>query len=306
MIGTLASAVAGARVLGLVPKGINSAAGIAYSMCAGTRQVVADGALTKRMHPGFAARLGAMAAIMAARGIEGVIEPLCSRYGFYNLYHEGSYDLKTLVGEFGERFEVESISLKPYPCCRVNHAPVSVAKDLRQGYLVRKTESWFEEKIRAVRVHVTQYVADLLDRYPGADEGARIDAQFRILYRAAVMLVKGAVRIEDFSVDALRDPRVREVMNRVTVVSDRVTRNRQLVPVTVELALQDGSPLTQLRTSVPGAGEDPMTNEDFPAKVEDCVGHGVDGSGHVTAQDVFGRVNVLEGLNLPPELCRFT
>ncbi|MEX2534544.1 MAG: MmgE/PrpD family protein [Trueperaceae bacterium] len=306
VIGTFASAVAGARVLGLGPKGINRALGIAYSMCAGTRQVVADGALTKRMHPGFAAKSGAMAAIMAARGIDGVIDPLCSRYGFYSLYHEGSYDLQTLVGQLGKRFEAESISLKPYPCCRFNHAPISAAKDLRQGYLVGKTESWFGEDIKAVRVHVTQYVADLVDRYPGADEGARIDAQFSIPYCVAVMLVKGAVRIEDFSVDALKDPLVREVMSRVTVLSDRVTRTRQLVPVRVELELHEGSPLTQLRTSVPGSSEDPMTNEDFLTKVEDCISHGIDGSGRVAAMDVVDRVNELEGLNLRPELCRFT
>jgi 2-methylcitrate dehydratase PrpD len=258
------------------------------------------------MHPGFAAKSGAMAAIMAARGIDGVTDPLCSRYGFYNLYHEGAFDVQTLVGDLGERFESASISLKPYPCCRFNHAPIAAAKDLRRQYLDGKSESSLGEDLGAVRVHVTQYVADLVDRYPGVDEAARIDAQFSIPYCVAVMLLKGAVRIADFSVDAIRDERVRELMDRVTVVSDGVTRTRQLVPVMAELELRDGPVLSQLRTSVPGSIEDPLTEGDFQAKVEDCIEHGSTGTGRVKAQDVIDRVDALEGAHLPPYLCRFT
>ncbi len=66
-----AAAVAAARVLRLSQQETINAIGIAYSQAGGTHQVTRDGALTKRMQPGFGASAAVTAVAMARKGIRG-------------------------------------------------------------------------------------------------------------------------------------------------------------------------------------------------------------------------------------------
>jgi len=54
----MASAGSAAKIFGLNEEKTANALGIAYHQCAGNGQCVVDGALTKRMGPGFAAKGG--------------------------------------------------------------------------------------------------------------------------------------------------------------------------------------------------------------------------------------------------------
>src|SRR3546814_3702676 len=69
LFGHFAATAAAARVLRLSPEETVNAMGIAYSQAGGTHQVTRDGAMTKRMQPGFGARSALLSIAMSRAGI---------------------------------------------------------------------------------------------------------------------------------------------------------------------------------------------------------------------------------------------
>ena len=69
--GVFGAAITSAKLLGLTMEQTLAAVGIAGSMAAGSMEFLADGAWTKRIHPGLAAQNGIHAALLAAEGFTG-------------------------------------------------------------------------------------------------------------------------------------------------------------------------------------------------------------------------------------------
>jgi 2-methylcitrate dehydratase PrpD len=69
--GTFGAAAAAAVILGLDAETTASALGLAGTQSAGLWAFNADGAMSKRIHPGRSAQSGVVAALLAARGFEG-------------------------------------------------------------------------------------------------------------------------------------------------------------------------------------------------------------------------------------------
>jgi 2-methylcitrate dehydratase PrpD len=117
LYGYLGAASMAGMIMDLDERKMINALGIAYHQCAGNLQCIHDGALTKRIGPGLAAKGGITAALMAERGISGASNILEGKAGLFNLYHNGEYDSRILTSELGSRFEIENIGFKPYPSC---------------------------------------------------------------------------------------------------------------------------------------------------------------------------------------------
>src|SRR5579872_3476670 len=69
--GVFGAAITAAKLLGLTEEQTLAAVGIAGSMAAGNMEYLAEGAWTKRIHPGLAAQSGIQAAMLAAEGFTG-------------------------------------------------------------------------------------------------------------------------------------------------------------------------------------------------------------------------------------------
>ncbi|MCK4863716.1 MAG: MmgE/PrpD family protein, partial [Dehalococcoidales bacterium] len=137
LYGYLAAAGVAGRILGLDIDKLHNALGIAYHQCSGNGQCVTEGALTKRMGPGFAARGGIVAALMAEKGITGAKDCLEGEVGLYNLYHKGEYDPEPLTDGLGKRFQGINVAMKPYPCCKGTHNYVDAALALVNKYNIK-------------------------------------------------------------------------------------------------------------------------------------------------------------------------
>ncbi len=84
--GVFGAAITSAKLLGLTADETLAAVGIAGSMAAGSMEFLADGAWTKRIHPGLAAQNGIQAALLAAEGFTGPLGILEGRDGFLHGY----------------------------------------------------------------------------------------------------------------------------------------------------------------------------------------------------------------------------
>lgn len=117
VLGAFASAAVAGKILGLTGDQIATATGIAGSQSSGLAQWSDEGSWTKRMHPGWAAHSGIIAALLAQKGFDGPHKIFEGNLGLYNSYiGKGEYDLEELSRGLGSIWETKQISYKLHPC----------------------------------------------------------------------------------------------------------------------------------------------------------------------------------------------
>ena len=109
-----------------------NALGIAGSMASGIIEYLAEGAWTKRLHPGWAAQGGYRAAMLARSGFIGPRSVLEGKHGLFNGFARTvDGDWEALLGGFGERWVAETIAFKPYACGTMMQPYIDCALKLR-------------------------------------------------------------------------------------------------------------------------------------------------------------------------------
>ena len=130
--GTLGVAAAVAKLYGLGASGVMHAVGIAASMGSGIIEGNRAGGSVKRMHCGWAAHGGVVAAQMARAGFTGPPSALEGRFGFYQAFCGGQFDADEFTNGLGESWCVPDIFYKPYPANHFTHAGIDAAMKLRE------------------------------------------------------------------------------------------------------------------------------------------------------------------------------
>src|SRR5499426_2157831 len=123
--GSFGAAAAAARALTLAPAGFADALGIAGTFTGGIWAFLADGAMTKRFHPGKAAENGLSAALLAEAGMTGPRHLLEAKWGgFFSTYSRGIATPALTLQGLGREFRIDRSGMKPYACCRGLHAGI--------------------------------------------------------------------------------------------------------------------------------------------------------------------------------------
>jgi 2-methylcitrate dehydratase PrpD len=129
--GTIGAAVACAMLLAPHSEVISSAIGIAASMGAGLLEANRTGGTVKRIHCGWAAHGGVVAAQSAAAGVTGPPTVLEGRFGFLQAYLGDRADLDAITHNLGEEWVIDNLFLKPYPCNHFTHAGIDAARAMK-------------------------------------------------------------------------------------------------------------------------------------------------------------------------------
>ena len=269
LFGHFAATVAAGRVLGLDVAQMVNALGIAYSQVAGNHQVTRDGALTKRMQPGFAAQSALVSVQLARRGVRGAQATFEGVDGFLRVYLRDRCDRDALRDRLGERYEFVELSYKPYPCCRFNHTAIDAALTLRASADFRP------ERIRRIRAAVNRQAFEAVCTPVDVRKAPRtvVHAQFSIPFTVATALVDGSVRLDHFDEASLRREDILALAQRVeAVVDEDIERewSRNISPTELTIELDDGT-TKRIRVDWPlGHPRRPMSAADFDAKAVDC------------------------------------
>jgi 2-methylcitrate dehydratase PrpD len=255
-------------MLGLSEEGIVNAIGIAYHQCSGNGQCVIDGALTKRMGPGFSVKGGITAALLAEKGVTGAKNCLEGEMGLYKLYHRGNYDSKTLTMDLGKSFEGINVAIKPYPCCRGVHPAIDAA-------LALVNENKFKTgDIQKIKLLVSEGHYHLLCEPEDAKLNPRnpVDAQFSIPWGVATAIVRKQVALEDFTDKAIRRKDILDLTSKMSIKIDS-SLNRPVViePTKVEIITKEGSVYSKEVVHPLGSLERPMSFNDCERKFQDCA-----------------------------------
>lgn len=269
LFGHFAATVAAGRVLGLNENQMVNALGIAYSQVSGNHQVTRDGALTKRMQPGFAAKAALISVQLAQRNVRGAQATFEGIDGFLRVYLHDRCDREVLRDGLGQRYEFTQLSYKPYPCCRFNHTAIDA------GLALRASKGIAAGRVRRVRVGVNRQAYEAVCTPIDARKlpPTIVHAQFSIPYNVAAALIDGRVGLGHFSESSIHREDLLALAQRVdTFVDDDIERgwSRNISPADLQIDMEDGTTHT-LRVDLPlGHPSRPMSTADFDAKAADC------------------------------------
>lgn len=231
-VNALGAALMAARMLGLDAGAAKHALGIAANQLGGTVANIYDAASAFKLPIAFSARTGIISAQLAAAGMTGPVDPLQGRHGFFQVF--GSDPEPEVAGEeLGSRFFGDS-AIKPWSSCRAAQPSLNACTELVTDHQVRVKD------IAHVEIHVTP-------RTLGGFVGARFDPAerrtvaglFSIHFTAAAALLHGTVRPEHLTPEAMGDPRIAALLNRITLVGS--LPNNQRLTAEVTATLLDGS-----------------------------------------------------------------
>src|SRR5579872_4274421 len=152
--GPFGAAVACGHLLGLDPRGMTNAIGIAGSLAGGLLEFArGDGGMVKRLHLGRASEAGVMAASLAAGGFEAPRTVIEGEFGFLKVFCT-AWDESHLTRGLGSDFVTMSAVLKRYPCHATAHAAVRAVRDLQAAHGFKGSE------VAAITVTGTQRMVE--------------------------------------------------------------------------------------------------------------------------------------------------
>ena len=129
--GTLGSAVAAGMLMKLNADEITSAIGISASMGAGLLEANRTGGTVKRMHCGWAAHGGVVAAELAQAGLTGPPTVIEGRFGFMQAYCGDQVNLDEITDGLGSSWVLPDLFFKPYPCNHFTHTGIDAVRNLK-------------------------------------------------------------------------------------------------------------------------------------------------------------------------------
>lgn len=251
---------AAGRLLGLGADQMAGALGLAGTQSAGLWAFLADGAMSKRFHPGRASQSGIMAAVLVQDGFRGPTRILEAEDGGFCRATSDAFDLSRITDRLGERFHAGEVNIKPYACCASSHSAVDAVLELKDRYAFAPAE------VARVRVHTAAgVVVQCGFEYRAAGV---VQAQMSLQYIVAVALMEGAALIEQFAEEKLTAPALMDLARRVEVLVD--PEIDRLYPERyanrVEILLEDGRRLETRVDHARGSSTRPLTRGQVAAK----------------------------------------
>lgn len=244
------------------------AMGIGYAQSSCNSQGVIDGSLSVRLQQGFGARGGVLAADLARIGFTGPHRILQGTYGLYPLYGRNEYDPEVITRDLGKRFAIPETSLKPYPCCKHTHLPISTYFEIRKEHGLKPAQ------IRRIVINGNKMAYNKV----GSGENKYrprniVDAQFSIPFTLACAVTRGKVFIDDFTDEAIKDPAILDIASKVEVRIDPEINKipGSVVPIRFELETTDGRHLSKYAEFVKGHPKNPMTVAECAEKLRHCA-----------------------------------
>ena len=261
VLGAMASAAAVAASLNLPRKDFVNALGIAGSMAGGIIEYLAEGAWTKRLHPGWAAQSGIRAADLARQGFIGPRTVFEGTHGLYRGFaHTTQGDWGKLVEGFGERWISESLAFKVYACGTMTHPYIDCAVRLSKRVPVENIVDIVCEAAEGT-VHRLWEPLAAKRRPPNA-----YAAKFSQPYCIAAGFVLGHAGLDAFTEERVRDPRLLALAARVRYEIDPDNPYPDEFTGHVRVALKDGTTLEERQAHFRGGAHEPLSRADLEEK----------------------------------------
>jgi 2-methylcitrate dehydratase PrpD len=249
--GMLGSAAACSRLLGLDAAQTQMALGIAASQPIGVREQF--GTMTKPFHPGGAARVGLMSALMARHGYTASRRALEAPRGLLQVFSDKT-DWSQITEGLGQTWEVALNTYKPFACGIVIHPSIDACVQLRELHRLEAAD------IAQVTIRVHSLVLELTGKKTPT---TGLEAKFSVYHSCAVGLLYGRAGEHEYSDEVVNRPEVIALRARVeAIVDERI--DEAAADITIRTTA--GRELKLFVEHAIGSLERPMTDAQLRAK----------------------------------------
>jgi len=262
VFGAMAAAAGVGAALKLDERQMVDALGIAGSMAGGIIEYLAEGAWTKRLHPGWAAQSGLRAALL---GRQGFLGPRTVFEGVHGLFHgfahttTGNYD--ALIGDFGAHWVTQTLAFKPYPCGTMTHPYIDCARRLAARGI--KAEEIKELVCEVGEGTVHRLWEPLAAKQRPANGYA---GKFSTPYCIAQGFVRGQVGLDAFTDDAVKEPSVLVLAAKVRYQIDPNNPYPNNFTGHIRATLADGRVVEERQPHLRGGAHEPLSRADLEEK----------------------------------------
>jgi 2-methylcitrate dehydratase PrpD len=261
-------AAAGAsRILGLDATATLDALSLTLTQVTGTSEMTRGArSVVRGVRDAFGAQAGVRAAQLAAAGVAGFDRPFEGEAGLFALYAEGRYEPAEILDDLGRRYEGARLTYKPWPSCRGTHAAIEAALLMREDGLVAGDIG----DVVVVGAPLNRMLCEPLQQR--MNPATAIDAKFSLPYTVGRAIVHGNVGLDAFAPEALRDPRVLAVAQRVRYQVDPDESPGAATRCRLEVTTPSGN-RSVVVDPAPGGPDRPMSDRDLRRKFVDNASH---------------------------------
>lgn len=252
--GVFGAAAAIGKLLGLSTRQMIWAFGLAATQAAGIREMF--GSMAKSFQPGRAAQNGLTAARFAAADFTAGEQALEGPRGFAPVTAR-DYDLDRIGSGLGTEFALRGNAYKPYACGLVVHPTIDGCSRIRER------DRPDPMRIESIELKVAPLVLDLCNK---RELDRALQSKYSIYHAAAIGLARGKGGIQEFTEDAIADPVLARLRNRVSVAADESVTEDQ---VDIKVRLEDGTVHSLFVEQSLGNIHRPLSNEQLEAKFRD-------------------------------------
>ena len=257
-VGSFGAAAAVATILDCTLEQFMHALGTVGTFASGLQQAFRSQAMTKPLHGGHAADVGAFAAMAAAKGVTGALDILEGEVGF-GAAMSSEPDWSKATRGLGEDYHIIHMTFKNHGCCGHTFPSIDGALVLKERHGIRYQD------IKKIRLATYKAGLDIIDN---ATPEGDYQAKFSLQYVVAHALVHGSVRLNAFLPDRLNDGEVRALMQKIECVADAelskgypTQRAAQL-----EIEMVDGRRYTHFQPTRKGDPEMPLSDDELDDK----------------------------------------
>jgi 2-methylcitrate dehydratase PrpD len=197
----------------------------------------------------MSARLGTFAALLAQAGLTYPLTILEGTAG-YGKVAAGKLQQEILRQRTGD-FQILKDCFKIWPCFVYAQSPIAAALEIYKKKPI-------PEQIESITVGLSQAGYQNQQDYLG-EITAREHADHSVAHVIARALIDGQVKVDDFEERRFREPRVADLIKKVTLRSDPSLSGpgREAYGVKIEVRLRDGNVLRAELAAPPGSLENP-------------------------------------------------
>jgi 2-methylcitrate dehydratase PrpD len=247
----IGAALAAARAMRLDLDTARMAAGIAAAGASGIRAL--HGSMCTAALPAFAGQSGLRAALLARGGFTATQSVIEARYGLAQCFAQAPH-LAYLTDGLGTHWEIFANTYKPFPCGIVIHplieAALEIAQELNAG----------AEAVARVDIVANPVAMALCYRRHPKNE---MEGHVSLYHWVAAALARGKAGIPEGTDQAISDPAISALRERIDVTSDPVVPHDG-ADVTVRLA-NGASAVRRVRACIGSRGR-PMTDAELDRK----------------------------------------
>ncbi len=292
--GSIGSAAAAARLLGLDREATRRALSIGATQAGGLRENF--GTMTKPFHAGRAAENGVVAAEMSALGFTASPTGLEADRGFFRAAG-GGFSPEMIEGKLGSpwTFAMPGVSIKPHPSGSLTHPGMAVMMSLIAKHDIKPAQ------VRRVKVGTNSNMPNALIHHRPKNE---LQAKFSMEFCMAILLLDRKAGLEQFTDAVVNRPDVQAMIEKVEfgVSPEAEAAGFDKMTTLIEIEMDDGKVIKGQADFGKGSPANPMSDGELSEKFRQCAEWGR--LGPASAQKVLDIVWNIEAVKDVNELTK--